>query len=323
MYRIATLQGTYLAVYPAGVCEFWKTGPRRTERENCRFCSVGLNLGADDDPEKTVDEVLEVVHAAVDESGITYVDFNTGHYDHGDFLAVVEPYARRVKQETGLLVGVQTPPLQGAEGYERLRSIGVNRVSFCFEIFDRETFRRVCPGKHRVYGLDGYLSAVEQAVAAGRRGRRSQPWVVNGELIAGLEPPARSVEAIHWLTARGAIPTVCVFRPLVGTNLAEQPPPRTEDLVPVFQALWSSCMERGLPIGVAPNIHVSLVLLPDEARWLVQDEATLRRLAGRERRRRLLQGAFATRWYAGRALRGRRTRSRAARARVPISSPDL
>jgi hypothetical protein len=27
-------------------------------------------------------------------------------------------------------------------------------------------------------------------------------------------------------------------------------------------------MERGLPIGVAPNIHVSLVLLPDECRSL-------------------------------------------------------
>jgi hypothetical protein len=27
-------------------------------------------------------------------------------------------------------------------------------------------------------------------------------------------------------------------------------------------------MERGLPIGVAPNIHVSLVMLPDECRWL-------------------------------------------------------
>jgi hypothetical protein len=25
-------------------------------------------------------------------------------------------------------------------------------------------------------------------------------------------------------------------------------------------------MERGLPIGVAPNVHVSLVLLPDECR---------------------------------------------------------
>ncbi|HEY6554067.1 MAG TPA: hypothetical protein VI669_11985, partial [Vicinamibacteria bacterium] len=45
-------------------------------------------------------------------------------------------------------------------------------------------------------------------------------------------------------------------------------PPRTEDLLPVFQRLYEACMERGLPIGIAPNIHVSLVLLPDECRSL-------------------------------------------------------
>jgi hypothetical protein len=57
---------------------------------------------------------------------------------------------------------------------------------------------------------------------------------------------------------------VCVFRPLAGTDLQDADPPRTEDLVPVFRKLYEACMERGLPIGCAPNIHVSLVLLPEE-----------------------------------------------------------
>jgi hypothetical protein len=50
----------------------------------------------------------------------------------------------------------------------------------------------------------------------------------------------------------------------VGTDLADAPPPSTEELVPVFQRLYEACMERRLPIGCAPNVHVSLVLLPDE-----------------------------------------------------------
>ena len=66
----------------------------------------------------------------------------------------------------------------------------------------------------------------------------------------------------------GAIPTVCVFRPLAGTDYSDMPPPQTEPLVPVFRRLYEACMEQGLPIGVAPNIHVSLVLLPDECRSL-------------------------------------------------------
>ncbi|MCB1056029.1 MAG: hypothetical protein KDD11_11045, partial [Acidobacteria bacterium] len=77
MTRIGTLQGTYLGIYQAKVCEYWTEKP---ERVNCKFCSVGLNLGVDDADDKSVEEVLEVVRAAREESGITYVDFNTGHY---------------------------------------------------------------------------------------------------------------------------------------------------------------------------------------------------------------------------------------------------
>ena len=38
MTRIGTLQGTYLAIYPGRVCDFWVKGPARPERESCRFC---------------------------------------------------------------------------------------------------------------------------------------------------------------------------------------------------------------------------------------------------------------------------------------------
>ena len=76
----------------------------------------------------------------------------------------------------------------------------------------------------------------------------------------------------------GAIPTVCVFRPLVGTDLEDAEPPRTEDMVPVFQRLYEACMERGLPIGCAPNIHVSLVMLPEECRRLSPRRFPLRTL---------------------------------------------
>ena len=66
----------------------------------------------------------------------------------------------------------------------------------------------------------------------------------------------------------GAIPTVCVFRPLAGTDYKDVLPPKTEDMVPVFRRLYEATMERGLPVGVASNIHVSLVMLPEECRGL-------------------------------------------------------
>jgi hypothetical protein len=287
MTRIGSLQGTYLGIYPSKVCEYWLEKP---ERSNCKFCSVGLNLGYDDADEKSIQEVMEVVHAAQEESNISYVDFNTGHYTGESYLDILEPYIRRVKEETGLLVGVQTPPHHDLSRYDRLKAMGVNRVSFCFEIFDRDLFVEICPGKHREYGLDRYLRAVEYCASLGRQADIRNPWVTNGEIIAGLEPPESSIRAIDWITSVGAVPTVCVFRPLIGTDYAHREPPPTDELAPVFARLYDACMERGLPIGLAPNVHVSLVLLPEECRSL---SANPGRFAFQESKNALKAWAFA------------------------------
>ena len=300
--RVGTLQGTYLGIYPGRTCEFWLPGGLRESKENCKFCSVGLNLGVDDADGKSVDEVMDCVRAARAESGITYVDFNAGHADDLSFLDLLEPFVARVKRETGLLVGIQAPPHPDVARYERLRRLGLNRVSFCFELFDRARFEEICPGKAKTYGLDGYLAAIEACVDVGRRVKSGlEPWVVNGEIIAGLEAESSSIAAIDWLTARGATPTVCVFRPLRGTDMSGVAPPSAEALAPVFAALWERCMDARLPIGVAPNVKVSLVLLPEECRMLVQDAAVLRRHAGGERRLAILRAAAAG-WFYGRSL---------------------
>jgi len=260
MNRIGTLQGTYLAIYPARVCDYWLEKPKRT---NCKFCSVGLNLGLDEEPEKTVEDVLETVQAAIAESHITYVDFNTGHYAGDAYLDILEPFIRAVKQKFGLLIGVQTPPHHDLSRYHHLKKIGVNRVSFCFELWDRERFVEVCPGKNKQYGLDRYLEAIEYCAKIFH--------TTNGEIVAGLEPPEKSIEAIDWITSVGAVPTVCVFRPLKGTDYENVPPPETDELVPVFRRMYEACMEKGLMIGVAPNIKVSLVLLPEEGRYFTEN----------------------------------------------------
>ena len=53
--------------------------------------------------------------------------------------------------------------------------------------------------------------------------------------------------------------------------MEDAPPPKTEELIPVFRRLYEACMEHDLPIGVAPNVHVSLALLPEECRGLLRN----------------------------------------------------
>ena len=176
----------------------------------------------------------------------------------------------------------------------------MNRVSFCVEIFDPKTCVEVCPGKNREYGLDRYLKAVEYCVGLTKKMTWKNPWVVNGEIIAGLEPAESSMAAIDWLTERGAIPTVCVFRPLKGTDMENTPVPGTSEMLPVFAHLYEACMKNHLPIGLAPNIHVSLVMLPEECRGLMEDPACYSRA---ETKRRITAKAFAAQFFARRRLR--------------------
>jgi len=279
MRRIGVMQGTYLGIYPTRVCHYWTEKPRC----NCHFCSVGLNVGVAEEESKSVEDVLETVLAARREEKITFVHFNTGYYEGDTYLDDLIPFIKAVKEKTGLLIGVQTPPHPDFSRYDDLRAMGVNNVSFCFEIWDRKIFEEVCPGKAAHVGQERYLRAIEYCARLFD--------TTNGEIIAGLEPPEKTIEAINWITSVGAIPTVCVFRPLTGTDYEDKPPPDTERMIPIFRRLYEACMERGLPIGIAPNIKVSIVMLPEEGRYLCGDTSRFRLTETKLRAKKLLFGA--------------------------------
>jgi hypothetical protein len=258
MSQVGVLQGTYLGIYVGRVCQFWSAKPA----VNCRFCATGLNVGVTEEAEKDVQDVVETALAAKRESGVTFVHFNSGDQAGGG-LRTVEPYVRAVKDRVGALVGVQVLPEKDLSLYDRLIDAGADHFSFCYEFQDPEWFERVCPGKAAAVGQQAFFNAMEYTARKMGKGRNS------GEIIAGLEPVERTFEAIDFITGLGCFPTVCIFRPLKGTAMEHEPSPRFEDMVAVMRRVFESCMERGLPVGMAPNIEVSLIVNPDDARDLV------------------------------------------------------
>lgn len=257
MSRIGVLQGTYLAIYPTRICRFWQMQPRMS----CKFCSLGLNIGYNEESDKTVTDVVETVEAARMEEKITFVHFNTG-YLNGEALDELVPYVEEVKRKTGLLIGVQSPPDPDLLKYGRLKKIGVDHISFCLELFNPQRFKEVCPGKDKYIGQRKYLDTLKYCVKVFGKG------MVAGEIIAGLEDPNDTIKAIEYFAKVGAVSTVCVFRPGVGTDLENSAPPRLEEAIPAFKRMYEVCLENNIPFGIAPNIKVSIVLLPEECRHL-------------------------------------------------------
>lgn len=257
MERIGLLQGTCLGIYIHPVCAFWNYSPAL----NCRFCTTGQNVGTTEAADKTVSEVVETCRAARDESGVTFVHLNGGFLGSWG-LEFATPYVEAIKRDVGMLVGLQLAPEPVFARYDRLIDAGVDHLSFCLELLDPAWFARICPGKARVHGQELFVEAMRHCAARLPRG------AVSGEIIAGIEPVERTLDAIDLITSLGAFPTVCIFRPTVGSDMEDWPPPSYEDMRRVMAHVYDSCRRHWLPLGAAPNIEVSLIVNPDDAAML-------------------------------------------------------
>jgi hypothetical protein len=259
MQRIGVMQGTYLGIYVNMVCTFWNYQPAL----NCRFCTTGQNVGAAESEDKALTDVVETSAAAKRESGATFVHLNGG-FQGTRGIEFTEPYIRAIKERVGMLVGVQLAPERDFTRYDRLVDLGVDHLSFCVELLDPEWFRKICPGKDRMLGQQLFFDAMAHCA------RRMPKGAVSGEIIAGLEPVQSTLDAIDRITDLGAFPTVCIFRPTVGSDLEDWPSPRYEDMLRVMQHLYDACRRHWIPIGAAPNIEVSIVVNPDDTALVAQ-----------------------------------------------------
>jgi biotin synthase-related radical SAM superfamily protein len=262
MSRIAALEGTCLSIYVGDRCHFWSPA----HPLHCKFCTTALNIGRDEEEEKTVEDVVETALEARKESRITFVHLNSGYQGaHG--LKKAFPFVKALKERVGLLVGVQFAPEHDLKLYDRILSLGADHLSFCFEFYNVDYFRRYLPGKSEIMGRETFFKAMEYCARKMGKGR------VSGEIIAGVEPIEDTFRAIEYIVRVGAFPMVCIFRPLTGADMENYPPPTFSDMVRVFRHVYETCRVHNLPIGIAPNVNVSLSLQPEDTFYLAHGSA--------------------------------------------------
>lgn len=268
MSRIGVLQGNYLGIYVSARCLYWSNQVNGA----CKFCTTGKNVGTAEESRKKVEDVVEVARAARQESGSIFTHFNTGyHYEEQDDrehmhgLRMCEPYVKAVREQVGGFIGVQAVPVPRRKfhEYDELIAAGTDHFSFCYEFEDPEWFARLCPGKARTLGQSAFFDAMEYTAKKLGRGR------VSGEIIAGVEPIEATKRGIDRIVNAGAFPTVCIFRPTIGSEMEDVPPPDPESMREVFAYLHEAVRRVGLPVGILP-IEVSLVVQPEETAQLTE-----------------------------------------------------
>ena len=263
MPRIGVLQGSYLGIYVGKCCQFWKMDPPMA----CHFCATGQHVGIHEELEKTVEDVVETALMAKKESNVSFVHFNSGYQEEKD-VETVYPFVKAVKKDVGALVGVQIVPPKDPKAYRPLIQAGVDHFSLCYELHNPKFFAKYLPGKEKFITQERFFRALEYLCKNMPKGS------VSGEIIAGMEPMEDTKQAIDYISSIGAFPTVCIFRPLKGAVLENAESPKETQMIEILRYTALKCLQNGIPIGLAPNLEVSLVMTPEDCRYLLPRNAS-------------------------------------------------
>lgn len=96
----------------------------------------------------------------------------------------------------------------------KYKEAGFQQVSHNLEIWDRDIFAALCPGKEReTGGQRHWLDALDHSLSIFGKGN------VHTNFVGGLEPLDSVLEGIELLAQKGVVAHFSVFRPEVGTPL--------------------------------------------------------------------------------------------------------
>ena len=225
------MQGTTLAFYPTEVCGFWGMEPKA----NCRFCATGLNVS--DSALPTVDEVVEVCKAAREEGASRSATSTPASSRARSWISsgLSSRRSSPARSSSSASSARRTRTSPSTTGHRRRR----RPLLVLLRIPEPRLVRQGLSRESRSTSARRRSSTrMEYTTRKMGKGRNS------GEIIAGIEPLEDTFKAIDYITGIGAFPTICVFRPVIGTDMANAPSPRYEDMVAVYRRMYYACRRQ-------------------------------------------------------------------------------
>ena len=150
MGEIAKWHGSYVVIAPNQSCDFFGEGVE------CRYCAGNF----DSHGSKrifTVEEVLDTVEAIKKDGAAEIIYLSIGFSDGPDggieFLA---PYIVAIKKHFNMLIAVEALPPKSKKWIDETYAVGADSLLYNLEIYDKELFEVICPGRERLIGRKRY-----------------------------------------------------------------------------------------------------------------------------------------------------------------------
>lgn len=238
--------GEYMFITINRYCELWNKGGR------CRFCDMNTNFqsqraGEEDVVARLEPNVLaEALKLAINvDSRYRLAVVITGGTILGKYRGQTEIefycsrlHAMREKLQAWIPSTFQIDP-QDDEGWKRLHETGVSSVQPNIEVWGKELFAWVCPGKNEFIGWDKWIKQTIRGVDFWGWGLVQPNFVMGIEMAKphGFEKVSDAVnstaEGWGFLMRHGVLPRYNQWYIESGSDFADQTPPPLEYFIEV------------------------------------------------------------------------------------------
>lgn len=231
-----SLHGDMAVINIAPGCDYFLQKSESGASMRCSFCAYGAPnervahfdqvIGEPGLPPLTYRRMQETLRLALAERDINHIYLVAGsltdwHEEGKRFIEI----ARAVQQVNSNRIPVTCG--SGALPMDILQQMHseqlVDNVCFNLEVWSRDLFEKICPGKNRFVGYDQWIESLENAVGLWGRGRVYSAMVSGIEMepeyeLSWEEASRRAIEGAAALCARGIIPVYSLYWPTGGRD---------------------------------------------------------------------------------------------------------
>ncbi|WP_196605513.1 radical SAM protein [Pectinatus haikarae] len=214
---------------------------------DCRFCNINETKAKYAEKQniewKNAGEIAETVGAAYNE-GCTHLTVTGGFIPERREVDYYIDVAETIQDYTGMQDFGGTACIgapQDLSVIERYKEAGYSRIATNMEIWDKNLFKYICPGKDAMCGgYDNWVNTLRHEVEVFGKGN------VRSYFVAGLETKDTLLEGVDELSSFGVVAVPQMWMPKPGSALAEHRAPTTEWFIDLMHRSYKILVRNGI-----------------------------------------------------------------------------
>ncbi len=261
-----TQDGAILVPY-SNECAFKEKG------RDCKFCNINATKNTYGEVEgigwKYPHQIGETVAAAYREDGARHITLTGGFVAERREVEYYLDVADSIREHTGLAdfngTAVIGAPLD-LSIIDKYKEAGFRTVATNIEIWDKNIFRAICPGKDiESGGYDHWVKTLEYEAQVFGKGK------VRSNIVAGIEPKDSTLEGIEYLASKGVVCFATSWNPNPGSALEGHRSPEPEWHLDLYKKITAIYRKTGFTFDDIYDCYAAPITIMHDI-YRIEDE---------------------------------------------------